>query len=96
VDSVHQGDMDGKKGVYHINATDEVTQWEIVVTVERISEQFMPPALRSLLWQFPFLIKGFHADEYINRKVPEMLNALMILKTSVGSTHMAQVLDSLC
>jgi hypothetical protein len=41
VDSVHQGDLDGKKGVYHINAVDEVTQWEVVVTVERISEQFM-------------------------------------------------------
>jgi len=62
VDSVHQGDMDGRKGVYHINAVDEVTQWEVVVTVERISEQFMLPALRSLLEQFPFLIKGFHAD----------------------------------
>jgi len=84
VDSVHQGDMDGNKSVYHINATDEVTQWEIVVTVERISEQFMLPALRSLLEQFPFLIKGFHADngsEYINRKVAEMLNALMIRLT---------------
>jgi len=28
VDSVHQGDKDGKKGVYHINAVDEVTQWD--------------------------------------------------------------------
>lgn len=84
VDSVHQGDMDGKKGVYHINATDEVTQWEIVVTVERINEQFMLPALQALLQQFPFLIKGFHADngsEYINRKVAEMLNTLMIRLT---------------
>jgi len=90
VDSVHQGDMDGKKGVYHINATDEVTQWEIVVTVERISEQFMLPALRSLLAQFPFLIKGFHADngsEYINRKVAGMLNELMIRLTKSRPRH---------
>jgi len=62
VDSVHQGDMDGKKGVYHINSVDEVTQWEVIVTVQRISAQFMIPALKSLLEQFPFLIKGFHAD----------------------------------
>src|SRR5216684_498442 len=31
VDTVHQGDkLDGSKGVYHINAVDEVTQWEVV------------------------------------------------------------------
>jgi len=90
VDSVHQGDMDGRKGVYHINAVDEVTQWEVVVTVERISEQFMLPALRSLLGQFPFLIKGFHADngsEYMNRKVAELLNSLMIRLTKSRPRH---------
>ena len=30
IDTVHQGDKDGMKGVYHINAVDEVTQGEIV------------------------------------------------------------------
>jgi len=68
--------MDGKKGVYHINAVDEVTQFEIVVTVERITEKYMLAALRSLIEQFPFLIKGFHADngsEYINHKVAQLL-----------------------
>ena len=44
VDSVHQGDLDKRKGLYHINAVDEVTQFEIVVAVERISERFMIPA----------------------------------------------------
>jgi len=90
VDSVHQGDMDGRKGVYHINAVDEVTQWEVVVTVERINEQFMLPALRSLLERFPFLIKGFHADngsEYINRHVAELLNSLMIRLTKSRPRH---------
>jgi len=90
VDSVHQGDMDGKKGVYHINAVDEVTQWEIVVTVEQISERFMIPALESLLDQFPFMIKGFHADngsEYINRHVAKLLNALMIRLTKSRPRH---------
>ncbi len=90
VDSVHQGDMDGKKGVYHINAVDEVTQWEIVVTVEQISEQFMIPALKALLDQFPFVIKGFHADngsEYINRHVAGLLNTLMIRLTKSRPRH---------
>jgi hypothetical protein len=32
VDTVHQGDQDGKKGVYHINAVDEVTQYEVVLS----------------------------------------------------------------
>jgi len=27
IDTVHQGDQDGRKGLYHINAVDQVTQW---------------------------------------------------------------------
>src|SRR5450759_4739286 len=30
VDTVHQGDWNGAKGVYHINAVDAVTQWQVV------------------------------------------------------------------
>ena len=30
IDSVHQGDHDGTKGLHHINAVDCVTQWEVV------------------------------------------------------------------
>ena len=73
--------MDKKKGVYHINATDEVTQWEVIVTVPRIQEEFTLPALRALLKQIPFVVKGFHSDngsEYINRYVAELLNKQMI------------------
>ena len=29
IDIVHQGDQDKQKGVYHINAVDEVTQFEV-------------------------------------------------------------------
>ena len=32
IDSVHQGDRDGVKGVYHINAVDAVTQFELVAS----------------------------------------------------------------
>lgn len=81
VDSVHQGDQDGMKGVYHINAVDCVTQYEGVATCERISEAFLIPVLDALLQSFPFVILGFHTDngsEYINRNVAELLNKLLI------------------
>ncbi len=49
VDSVHQGDLDGVKGLYHINLVDEVTQFQFVGSVERISEHFLLPVLAALL-----------------------------------------------
>lgn len=79
IDSVHQGDQDGIKGLYHINAVDSVTQWQIVVTVERLNEGYLLPALEVLLEGFPFVLRGFHADngsEYINHKVAAMLTKL--------------------
>jgi hypothetical protein len=42
VDTVHQGDQDGIKGLYHINAVDEVTQWEVVASTPHISEAWLP------------------------------------------------------
>ena len=81
VDSVHQGDQDSVKGLYHINAVDCVTQYEGVATRERISEAFLIPVLAALLAGFPFVILGFHVDngsEYINRHVAELLNKLLI------------------
>ena len=59
VDTVHQGDWDGAKGVYHINAVDTVTQWQVVGCVSQISEQFLLPVLEAMLHQFPFHILGF-------------------------------------
>ena len=70
IDTVHQGDLDGVKGVYHINAVDEVTQFECVFSVERITERFMIPVLEMILETFPFQVHAFHADngsEYIVR-----------------------------
>ena len=81
VDTVHQGDLDGVKGVYHINVVDEVTQYEYVGTVAAISEAFLLPVLSALIKSFPFKINGFHADngsEYINHRVAELLNKLHI------------------
>lgn len=84
VDSVHQGDLDKEKGVYHINLVDEVTQGEIVATVAGISEQFLKPALDEALEQFSFIIRGFHSDngsEYINAVVARLLMKLLIEQT---------------
>ncbi len=81
IDTVHQGDWEGVKGVYHINAVDTVTQWEIAGCVEKISEQYLLPVLEAILHQFPFRIIGFHSDngaEFVNYKVAEMLEGLLI------------------
>ena len=81
VDSVHQGDLDGVKGLYHINLVDEVTQFQFVGSVERISERFLLPVLNALIQAFPFVIQGFHSDngsEYINRQVAALLEKLRI------------------
>lgn len=90
VDTVHQGDLGKVKGVYHINLVDEVTQWEIVGSVEAISENFLIPILEAAIQQFPFLIIEFHSDngsEYINYKVAELLNKLLIEQTKSRARH---------
>lgn len=84
VDTVHQGDLEKEKGVYHINIVDEITQWEIVGCVEKISEEYLLPLLVDLLDQFPFVIINFHSDngsEFINKQVAQMLNRMMIKQT---------------
>ena len=81
IDTVHQGDLDKRKGVYHINAVDEVTQFEAVCTVEKISEHYLIPALQQLLETFPFTVLGFHSDngsECINKRVVDLLEKLRI------------------
>ena len=90
LDTVHQGDLDGIKGVYHINAVDEVTQFQCVFSVERISERFLIPVLNAILETFPFAIHGFHADngsEYINHRVAKLLNKLAIEFTKSRPRH---------
>jgi len=90
VDTVHQGDAEHARGVYHINAVDEITQWEIVAAVPRISEAYLEPMLAMVLAQFPFVIHGFHSDngsEFINQTVARLLNKLMIEQTKSRPRH---------
>jgi transposase InsO family protein len=88
VDSVHQGDLDGIKGVYLINAVDEVTQFQAVFAVEHISEAYLLPVLEAMMDAFPFVIRGLHSDngsEYINHKVAKLLKKLLIEQTKSRS-----------
>jgi len=90
LDTVHQGDTPEAKGVYHINAVDEVTQWQIAGSTPRISELYLEPLLKTMLRQFPFRILGFHTDngsEFINRTVAQLLNKLLIEQTKSRPRH---------
>jgi transposase InsO family protein len=90
IDTVHQGDQDGRKGLYHINAVDQVTQWEIVAATPQISELWLLPVLEALLDQFPFLIRGFHSDngsEFINYSVARLLGKLLVEQTKSRAHH---------
>jgi transposase InsO family protein len=90
VDTVHQGDRDGVKGVYHINAVDEVTQWQVVGATAQIGEAWLMPVLETMLAQFPFQIRGFHSDngsEFINHRVAGLLEKLLIEQTKSRPRH---------
>jgi transposase InsO family protein len=83
-DTVHQGDYEAEKGVYHVNTVDEVCQWEIPFAVEEISMGCMKNAVGAALEMYPFIIRGFHSDpggEYINEKVAALLKKLIIVQT---------------
>ena len=90
IDTVHQGDHDGLKGLYHINAVDIVTQWQLVASCERISEAYLLPVIGELLAGFPFVIQGFHSDgggEYINHDVAKLLDKLRLEFTRSRPRH---------
>jgi hypothetical protein len=84
IDSVSQ------KDVFHINAVDEISQWEILFCVAQLREACMIPALKTILSQFPFVIFNFHSDrgkETINYRVAELLQRLVIKQTKSRSYH---------
>jgi hypothetical protein len=84
VDAVNQRD------IYHINAVDEVTQWEVVFCVPQITEDCMLVALKEIFSQFPFKIFNFHSDrghENINYQIANFLQKLLIKQTKSRSYH---------
>jgi len=81
IDTVHQGDLDGIKGVYHITCVDELSQWQVEACAQAISEAFLLPVLELVIDRFPFVIMGFHSDngsEYINDPVAAILEKLRL------------------
>ena len=87
---MHPGDQNSAKGVYHINAVDKVTQWQIVAASERISEACLEPVLEAVLRQFPSRIRGFHShngSEFVNHTVARLLNKLLIEQTKSRPRH---------
>ncbi|MGF6597621.1 transposase InsO family protein [Paraburkholderia sp. GAS448] len=90
IDSVHQGNTEDQRGVYHINAVDCVTQWEVVATVPTLEREHLLPVLRDMIDQSPFRILGFHSDggsEYINHEVARMLKEQLIDFTRSRPRH---------
>ena len=88
IDSVHQGDQNGMKGVSHSTCVDAVSQWQVEACVERISEAYLLPVLAQVIAQFPFVVAGFHSDngsEYVNSKVAKLLEKLRIEQTKSRS-----------
>ena len=76
--------------MYHINAVDEVTQWQVVGATAQISEAWLMPVLEAMLAQFPFRILGFHSDngsEFINHTVAKLLNKLLVEQTKSRPRH---------
>ena len=45
IDIVHQGDLDGVKGVHHMTCVDEVSPWQVHACAHGISEAFLLPVL---------------------------------------------------
>ncbi len=84
VDTVHQGDLEGEKGVYHVNIVDEVLQWEVPWATEQISESCMETVLNDALPLFPFVPRNYHSDnggENINYTVAALLKKLEMSQT---------------
>lgn len=78
------------KGVYHINAVDCVTQFQLVATCEKISDAYLLPVIRRLLDGFPFFILELHSDngsEYINYTVAALQGKLRIEFTKARPRH---------
>lgn len=83
-DTVHQGDLDGVKGVYHINIVDAATQWQVVACVSAIKQDQVVRAIKRMMANIPFKIKGLHSDngtEFVNKGVAAMLARQCIEQT---------------
>jgi hypothetical protein len=84
VDTVHQRD------VYYLNSVDELTQWEVIVCVPRLTAHYLKQAMSLLLSGFPFRIFNFHSDkggEFMNQSVALFLTEQLITQTKSRAYH---------
>ena len=93
VDTVHQGDRDGVKGVYHINAVDEVTQWQVVGAARGAHPALLPTALQSL-FELPPALRTTRNREQRQRQaeagVPPLPDALGIFREVARGRQLSQ------
>ena len=83
-----KGDLDGVKGLYHSNAVDEVTRFEVVGAVEKISERYLIPVLEQLLDQFPFVMKRLNGVRKLNNNsLKPLLNRTVRLHSGNPYSH---------
>ena len=97
IDTVHQGDSPEGKGISHIIAVDEVTQWQVVLATPRISEAWLMPLLESILQQFPFVILNIHSDngsEFISKTVAPLLEKRLAVSHLRSSPQASERLSS--
>lgn len=78
IDSVHQGDLDGIKGVYHITCVDAVSQWQVQATAISFGAGWTPVSnvtidlAYSYLWEDSTKVndssasKGAYSSTYKN------------------------------
>ena len=86
----HKMILNTRPGLYHINAVDTVTQWQVVGCCQTISEAHLLPVLEAILHQFPFRIRGFHSDngsEFLNLRVAKLLHKLLIAEFTKSRAH---------
>ena len=80
VDTVHLDDRGGTKGIYILNVVDEVTQFQHLGAVPRITQHFLVPVLEGLLTAFAFATQAKREvmrclKRYVAREVYRVLTA---------------------
>jgi antitoxin component HigA of HigAB toxin-antitoxin module len=95
VDTVHQGDRDGVKGVYHINAVDEVTPWQVVGAAPSISEAWLEPGSEFLNQRVEKLLDKLLIEQTKSRPRHSNDNGLVeskngaVIRKHMGYSHIA-------
>ena len=59
----------------HINAVDELTQWEVLRAAEKITDKYLLPLLEKIITTYSYRIINFHCDSR-----PRHTNALIETK----------------